>query len=142
MRLVFRAGKKLFVLPPFVPERLFPVKVLLDAVAVTNVDGRLACQAFDGTVKAVHTPFGHQMHECVESGLVKLDDVDTQGLQFQGLLVQQLGKCHGHFGSLAIVPVGNRVADGHRSRQGEFQLLSGMRAQKPNAFAMHGFFAS
>ena len=50
-------------------------------------------------------------------------DVDAGGLELQRLLVEDLGKRHRHVGAPAEMRVGERVADGHRAGQGEFQAF-------------------
>ena len=112
----------LLVLPPFGAERLLPLQVGLDAVAVADVDGGRAFQAARGALQRGDAPLLHVVHEDVEGRLVELDHVDAGGFEFQRLLVEDLGEGHRHVGAAAEMPVGERVADRHRAGQGEFQL--------------------
>ena len=77
--------KDLLVLTPLGAERSLPVDVGLDAVAVADVDRRLARQALGGALERGHAPLGGVGHVDVERGLVELDDVDAVGLERDAL---------------------------------------------------------
>ena len=57
----------------FVAQRLLPVDVGLDAVAVADVDGGRAGQALRGALERRHAPVAHLVEVDVERGLVELD---------------------------------------------------------------------
>ena len=67
----------LLVLPPLAAERRLPVEVRLDAVAVADVDGGGAGEAFGRAVQRLDAPVLHLVHVDVEGRLVELDDVDA-----------------------------------------------------------------
>ena len=75
------AGKDLLVLAPFAAERLLPVDVGLDAVAVADVHRGLAREALGRALERGDAPLGRVVHVDVEGGLVELDDVDAVGLR-------------------------------------------------------------
>src|SRR3974390_621493 len=106
----------LFILAPFRGERLLPVDVRLDAVAVANVYGGLTGEAVDGAMQRLDAPVLNLVHEYVEGGLVELDDVDAVLLQRARFLVQQVGEGEGHLHAVAVVAGGgggrNRTSGG------------------------------
>ena len=66
-------------------ERLLPVDVGLDAVAVADVHGRLARRALGRALERGDAPLGGVGHVDVEGRLVELDDVDAVGLRARAL---------------------------------------------------------
>ena len=79
IRLLASAGKDLLVLAPLAAERLLPVDVRLDAVAVADVHGGGAFEPVDGAMQRLDAPAGHFVHVDVEGRLVELDHVDAVG---------------------------------------------------------------
>ena len=110
-------------MPPFVAERVLPVDIGLDAVAVADVNRGRAGEAFDCLVQRLDAPFLHFRHVNVERRLIELHDVDTVRLERARFLVQQPGEGKRHLHAIAIIGVGNRVDDGHRAGQGELELV-------------------
>ncbi len=82
-------------------------------------------------------PFLHVIHKHVEGRLIKLNDVHARVHQFLGLLIENVRKRHGHVRSAGIVGVGDGVADGHGSRQGEFEPLPCLGAGEADFLQMH-----
>ncbi len=121
--------KKLLVLPPFGAERRFPLNVCRNAVAVTDMHGGLAGQALDRTVQRLDSPTGCGFHVDVEGWLIELDDIDTIGGKPARLLIEQRGEGYGQLHPVAVMGVGDRIDDGHRTRQREFESFPGMRAR-------------
>ena len=137
MLLVGERREHLLVLAPFLAQRLLPVDVGLDAVAVADVDGGRAGQALRRALQRLHAPVGGVLHVDVEGRLVELDDVDAVGLQRQRLLVQQLGEGHRHLHLVAVEAVGHGVDDGHRAGQRELQLARRVGARQLRLEGMH-----
>src|SRR5262249_29638267 len=90
------SGKNLLVLPPFAAERILPVDVGLDAVAVADVDGGGALKPIDGAMQRLDAPAGDFAHKDVESRLIELDDVHAVLFQRARFLVKQAGESHPH----------------------------------------------
>ena len=130
-------GEDLLVLAPGFAERLLPVEVGLDAVAVADVHAGRALQPGDGAVQGVDAPALDVVHVDVEGRLVELDHVDAVLLQRARLLVEQLGERHGQLHLVAVVLVGERVDDGHRPRHGDLDLLLRVRAQDAGFGLVH-----
>lgn len=120
-------GEDLLILPPLAPERLLPVGIGLDAVAVADVHGGGAGEARGGTLQSLDAPIVDLVHVDVEGGLIELDEIDAVGLQGLGFRVQEIGEGKGHLHPIAIIAIGDGVDDGHRAGQGEFQLLLRVR---------------
>ena len=138
--------KHLLILTPLLPQRLLPVGVGLDAVAVTDMDRRLACanargsrarQSLRGAFERANAPIGGVPHVDIERGLVELDDVNAVLAQRQRLLVQQFGERHCQTRPVAVVAVGDRVHNGHRPGQRELDLACGVRAQQTGFEGVH-----
>jgi hypothetical protein len=68
---------------------------------------------------------------------LELDHLDTVGGKPARFLVEQRRKRHRHLDAVAVVGVGNRIDDGHRAGQGEFELLARMGAGKPRLARVH-----
>ena len=115
----------LFVLAPAVAQRLLPLDVGLDAVAVADVHRGRAFQALGRLLQRRHAPLDGLAEIDVEGRLVELDDVDTELLEVARLLVQELGEGEGHLHAVAVVAVGQGVDQGHRTGQRELQLAAG-----------------
>ena len=79
-------------------------------------------RAFEGR----DAPVLHVAHVDVERGFVELHDVDAERGEFMRLLVQRRREDVGELDSVAVMVVGDRVDDRHRSRQGEFELALGV----------------
>ena len=79
------------------------------------MDGGFAEETVGGTVQRRDPPLRHFLHVDVEGGFVELDHIDADVSQLVGLVVEQCGKRHGQGGLVAVVGIGNRVDDGHRS---------------------------
>jgi hypothetical protein len=77
------------------------------------------------------------LHVDVEGGLVELDDIDAGCRQFARLLVQQRGKCHRQRDLVAVMLVGDRVDDRHRSGQRKFEAAACMGPGYFGLEAMH-----
>ena len=73
----------------------------------------------------------------VEGRLVELDDVDAQGLKLAGFGIEQLRERHRHIGALAIMAIGDGVANRHRAGQREFQLAGGVGAHEARAIGVN-----
>ena len=70
----------LFVLAPLGSERLFPVGIGLDAVAVADVDRGLALQPFDGALQRGDAPVIDLVKKDVKRRFVELDNIHARGL--------------------------------------------------------------
>jgi hypothetical protein len=84
--------KRLLVLAPLGAQRLLPLVVGLDAVAVADVDGGLRRQPGTRALQRGDAPLAHLVEVDVERGLVELDHVDARGAMAPRLLVQDLGE--------------------------------------------------
>ena len=133
-----------FVLTPFLAQGVFPIDIGLDAIAIANVHGSGAGQPLRCALQGFHAPVRGFFHVDIESGFVKLNDVDTVSLQSQGFLVQQLCKCHRHFDAavftFAIKTVGHGVHDGHGARQCEFDFACRVCPQQLGFHGVHTTF--
>ncbi len=97
-------------------ERRLPVVVGLDAVAVADVDGGLACEPLRGALERGDAPVLDVAHVDVEGGLVELHDVDAQRFQFARLFVQGRGEGVREGRAIAIMLIRDGVGDGHRAQ--------------------------
>ena len=88
-------------------ERLLPVEVGLDAVAVADVHAVVHFRPCDGALERVDAPALHVVHVDVERRLVELDHVDAVLLQRARFLVEQLGEGHRQLHLVAVVLVGD-----------------------------------
>jgi hypothetical protein len=132
----------LFVLAPMLAERRLPVVVGLDAVAVADVDGGRALQPLRGAFEGGNAPVLNIANVDVEGGLVELHHVDAERGEFVRLLVQRRGEGVGECWPIAVMLVGDRVGDGHRAGQGEFELAAGMGARGARLGAVDGPLAA
>ncbi len=128
----------LLVLSPLFSQRVLPVEIFLNPVAVADVHGRRALEALDGPVQRVDAPLTHVVEEDVERGLVELDHVDPRRDEFTCFVVQDLRKCHGHVCSPAVVRIGDRVADRHRARQRELEPAVRRCSRELHFVEVHG----
>src|SRR5207249_10877753 len=85
--------ERLLVLAPLAAERLFPIDVRLDAVAVADVHGGRAAQTLRGTLERGDAPVAHLVEVDVEGRLIELNDVDARALDRARFVVQYLGEC-------------------------------------------------
>ncbi len=99
-----------------------------------------AGEPFHGAVQGGDTPFRHLVHEDIERRLVELDHVDAVGGERARLLVQQAGERHRKLDLVAVMAVGDRIKNGHRTRQREFQPAFGVGAGEPGLGRMHATF--
>ena len=127
----------LLVLPPLRAQRLLPVDIGGDAVAVADVNGRRAAETLGRAFQRRHAPGGGVFHIDIEGRLVELNHIHAIGLQRQRLLVQQPGKGHRQLYAVAVVAVGDGVDDGHRAGQGELDLALCVCAQKARLGGVH-----
>ena len=109
------------VLPPFRAQRVLPVDIGLDAIAVADVHCSAAFEPFDGAVQRIDAPALHVVHVDVEGRLVELDHVHALGFQRQRLLVEQLGEGHRQLDFVTVVRVGDGVDDGHGAGHGDLE---------------------
>jgi hypothetical protein len=130
-------GEDRLVLAPFGAQRLLPVDVGLDAVAVADVHRGLDAQAVDRDVQRVDAPVANVVHEHVEGGFVELDDVDAGGLELLCLVIEDLREGHRHVGAAAVVAVGDGVADRHRAGQRELESVVGVGAGEGGLVLVH-----
>ena len=107
---------------------MLPIGIGLDAVAVTDVHGGRAGEAFGGALQRSYTPVVDLIHVDVEGWLIELHHIDAVGLQRLGFFVEQLGKRERHLHAVAIIFIGDSVDDGHGAGQREFQLARGVGA--------------
>ncbi|MNM27860.1 hypothetical protein D3C81_383590 [compost metagenome] len=126
-------------MPPLRAQGLFPVGVGFDAVAIANVHGGFALEAFNGPLQRGHAPVVHFVEEDIERGFVKLDDVNTGSLQLPGFLVEDLGKLPGQFFTAFIVAVVQRIDHGHGPWQRPFDGLLGQLTQELGIFNENRF---
>jgi hypothetical protein len=99
----------LLVLRHSLAQRLLPVEVGLDAVAVADVHDLLhALQSLDADVQRLDAPLLDVVHVDVEGRLVELDHVHAVLLERARLLVQQLRERQRELLLVAVVPVGDR----------------------------------
>ncbi|CUI28174.1 Uncharacterised protein [Achromobacter xylosoxidans] len=127
-------GEGFLVLAPLRAQRLLPVGVGLDAVAVADVHGGFALQAFDGAFQGGDAPVVHLVEEDVEGRLVELDDVDAGGFEFPGFLVEDLGEFPGQLFAALVVGVVEGVDHRHGAGQGPLDGLRGLLAQELGVF--------
>ena len=120
------------VLPPLGAEAGLPVDVRLDAVAVTDMHRGLARQPLRRAFQRRDAPGRDLVHVNVEGGLIELDHVHAVGGQSARLLVQRRGERHRQRGLVAVLRVRDRIDDGHRPGQGEFQPPLGVRPRQPS----------
>src|SRR5262249_32780161 len=118
-----------------------PFDVRLDAVTVTDVDRGFAGKTLNGTMQGRDTPFRHRLPVDIESRLVELDHIYPDCRELMRLGVEQLGKRHRQPDLVAIIGVGDRVDDRHRSGQREFQSPFGVRASDLGLDSMDAAFA-
>jgi hypothetical protein len=130
-------GKHLLVLAPLLAQRLLPLDVGRDAVAVADVHRRLAAEAFGRALQRLHAPIGRLVEVDVERRLVELHDVHAVSLQRPRFLVQQLRESEGQLHPVAIVAVGHRVDDRHRAGQRELDALVRVGAQQLGLRLVH-----
>ncbi|SOO28380.1 hypothetical protein XAP6164_2380026 [Xanthomonas phaseoli pv. phaseoli] len=123
-------GKRLFVLAPLRAQRLLPVSIGLDAVAIADVDGGLALQPFHRAFQGGNTPVVDLVEEDIEGRLVELDDVHAGGFQFPGLLIEDLGKLPCQFFAAFVVRIEEGVDHRHRARQRPLDRLAGLLTQE------------
>ena len=95
-----------------------------------------AIDAVDGAVQRLNAPAGGGVHVDVEGRLVELDDVDAVGGKPADLFVEQRRKGKRHFHAVAVMGVGDRIDDGHRAGQGEFEFSLGVGAGEPRLARM------
>ena len=74
---------------------------------------------------------GSGVHIDVEGRLIELYDIDAVGSKPAYFLVEEVGKGEGHLHAVAVIGVGDGVDDGHRPRQGEFELAPRVGAGDP-----------
>ena len=91
---------------------------------------RLAFQPFGRPLQGGDPPVVGLVEEDIEGRLVELDDVDADGLQFPGFLVEDAGELPGQLFAALIVGVVEGVDHRHRPRQGPFDRLIGLRPQE------------
>ena len=103
IRLFASAGKIFSYCRHSLAERILPVDVGLDAVAVADVHGGGAAEPVDGAVERLDAPARHLVHEHVESRLVELDHVDAVCLKRARFLVEQAGESERHFRLVAVM---------------------------------------
>ena len=70
----------LFVLAPLRAERLFPVGIGLDAVAVADVDRGFALKPFNGALQRGDAPVIDLIKKDVKRRFIELDNVHACGL--------------------------------------------------------------
>lgn len=138
---LLKLGEGFFVLTPFGAQGVLPVGVGLDAVAVTDVDGGLALEAFDRTLQRGDAPFIHFIEEHVEGWFIELDDVDACRFEFLGFLVEDLGEFPRQLLAALVMAIEEGVDHGHRARQCPLDRLIGLRAQELGIFDEHRLLA-
>ena len=121
-------------------QRIFPIDVGLNAIAVANVNSSGTGQPLRRTLQSFHTPVCRLFHVHIESGLVELNNVHAVGLQCQCFLIEQFCKSHGHFDFVTIKTIGHSVHNGHGARQGELQFLLGVGTRELRFKGMHATF--
>ena len=62
-------------------------------------------------------------------------------LQLFCFFIEKCRKGHRHVRACVVMVIRNGVANGHRARQGEFQLISSMRTDIPDFVGMYRIFA-
>ena len=92
-------GEGFLVLPPLRPQRLLPVRVGLDAIAIANMHGGFTLETFDRSFQGRDAPIIHLVEEDIECA-IELNDIDAGSLQFPGFLVQDLCELPGQFSRL------------------------------------------
>ena len=125
--------KRLLVLAPFAAQRLFPVVVGLDAVAVADVHRRRARQALGRALERAHAPVAHFVEEDVERRLVELDHVDAGRRDFARFRIQDFGKRPGELLAAAVVHVVERIDHGHRPGQRQLDRAAVVRLRRKRA---------
>ena len=133
--------KDLVVLPPVFAERLLPIVIGFDAVAIADVDGGRARETGGGAFECRNTPFVDLAHEDIKGWFIELDDIDAEGFEFACFLVEQVREGHGHIGAATVVLVGDGVADCHRAGQRDLEPALGVGADKGCIGAVDGFRA-
>ncbi|KAG1248660.1 hypothetical protein G6F68_013701 [Rhizopus microsporus] len=118
--------ERFLVLAPLRAQRLLPVGVGLDAVAVADVHGGFALQSFNRPFQRGHAPVVHFVEEHIEGRLVELDDVDAGRLQLPGFLVEELRELPRQLLAALVVRVVQGVDHGHRAGQGPLDRLRGL----------------
>ena len=98
MLLAIDRREDLLVLAPLAAEGLLPVEVGLDAVAVADVDRRLALEARRCPLERGDAPVVDLVHEDVERGLVELDEIDALRFELARLGIERVGEGHRHVG--------------------------------------------
>src|SRR6266540_6100215 len=118
------------VLAPLAAERLLPVGVGLDTVAVADVHHRLAGQALDRAVEGRDAPVAHLVHVDVEGRLVELDHVHAERGELARFLADQGSQRHAELRAAAIVGVVDGIGDGHGPGDGELDSTPGLSAEE------------
>ena len=130
--------ERALVLAPLRAERLLPVHVRLDAVAVADVHRGRAREAFGRTVQRPDPPRGHVVHVDVERRLVQLQHVEAGGDELARLLVDDTRERQRQPRAVVIMLVGQRVDDRHRPGDRELQASGRVGARPAHLVHVNG----
>src|SRR5437773_12576339 len=101
--------ESLLVVPPFAAQRLLPLDVGFDSVAVADMDGSGAAKPLGCALEGGDTPIPNLVKVDIECGLVELNDVDARRLDRPCLVVQNFGVREGKVSATLVVRVEPRV---------------------------------
>ena len=121
------------------PVRVFtlPRDDRRDTVSITDMDRSFGLHPLRALFKRPDAPLLHRVEIDIETRLVELHDIAPVLRQLTRLFIHQPGQFARQLPTLPVVLIRNRIGDGHRSGQSDFDRLCRVLFHKPEGLNQH-----